>query len=58
MESNLIAGYLAYATADEYGAGASGEVMASTPSVSVTITVATSGASVSASVAATAHFGC
>ncbi|MFI5782539.1 LxmA leader domain family RiPP [Nocardia sp. NPDC051570] len=41
MESNLIAGYLAYTTADEFGTSAAGDAPASTITNVMTTTCAT-----------------
>ncbi|MEU7042834.1 LxmA leader domain family RiPP [Streptomyces varsoviensis] len=59
----LIAGYTAYTTAEEFGASAEAEAPATTPVLSfISVSTATCGAAVSAasaaSVGATAHVGC
>jgi hypothetical protein len=57
MSENLIAGYLAYTTAEEFGASAVGGAPATTPTVittieiSVSVSVLTASASVSANTA-------
>ncbi|MFD0375091.1 LxmA leader domain family RiPP [Streptomyces sp. NPDC127112] len=61
--TQLIAGYTAYTTAEEFGATAQGDAPATTPILSVIdISSAACGAAVSAvsaaSVGATAHVGC
>ncbi|MFE7271147.1 LxmA leader domain family RiPP [Streptomyces sp. NPDC057623] len=54
MNENLIAGYAAYTTADEYGASATGDAPASVETITITI----ASAAASASVAATWQGGC
>ncbi|MFD7553849.1 MULTISPECIES: LxmA leader domain family RiPP [unclassified Streptomyces] len=62
--TQLIAGYTAYTTAEEFGATAQGDAPATTPSILsfIDISSAACGAAVSAvsaaSVGATAHVGC
>ncbi|MFJ4842520.1 LxmA leader domain family RiPP [Streptomyces sp. NPDC088746] len=54
MNEQLIAGYAAYTTADEYGTAATGEAPASIESVSWAV----SGAAVGASISLTVQNGC